>query len=54
MTMKQNDMLNDFEEKEKPWTWHDELTFTAMLIVFSPVIIIAEIIEKLFKQQKEK
>jgi hypothetical protein len=34
------DILTDFEEIEPLWTWHDELVLTAMLIVFSPVIII--------------
>jgi hypothetical protein len=34
------DILTDFEEIEPLWTWHDELVFTAMLIVFIPVIII--------------
>ena len=38
--MNEEDILTDFEEKPERWRWHDELTFTAMLIVFLPVILI--------------
>lgn len=51
--MKQpEDILTDFEENERTWKWHDELTFTAMLIVFSPVILIMNIVD--FLKQKWK
>lgn len=47
------DILTDFEEKEPKWTWHDELTFTLMLIVFSPIIIIAAIYTSILKSKQK-
>lgn len=45
----QEDILSDYEVKNEPWSWHDELTFTAMLIVLSPVILIIAIVQYLKK-----
>jgi hypothetical protein len=47
------DILTDFEEKEPKWTWHDELTFTLMLIVFSPIVIISKIYASIHKAKQQ-
>jgi CHASE3 domain sensor protein len=47
------DILTEFEEKEPKWTWHDELTFTLILIVFSPIIIIAAIYTSILKSKQQ-
>lgn len=45
------DILTEFEENEERWGWHNELTFTALLVIAMPLLVIEFIIE-LFKRKK--